>query len=171
MTPSDEGVLASTPAEASKQELPRVNVRDLVLAVVALTLSVVFFFLMDTIQLRTPSEQTIDPLWWGRILGVCGVLLSIALVVASLVRRPSAGVEESESVNRAGVIRFGGTIALTIVYLLAWPATHFLPATLVFLVALNLVYGARGWKAIALAPVIVVTVLYALFAVALRIPL
>ncbi|WP_277209147.1 tripartite tricarboxylate transporter TctB family protein [Isoptericola croceus] len=126
-------------------------------------------FLARRIELRTETGG-IDPRWWPELLGTFGVVVAVALLVVSVLRRPTPR-EDVEPSTRAGFVRVVITIALTAAFLLAWPFVGFLVAAAVFLLAVTVVFGGRGWRVLILFPLLTTAFIYLLFDTLLEVPL
>lgn len=165
----DEDVTQATPSD-SDGVAPAPTSRRLEVgsALGALVFLGALAFLARRIELRTETGG-IDPRWWPELLGTVGVVLAVALLVVSVVRPVSR--EDLEASTRTGFVRVGITIALTVAYLVAWPLVGFLAATPVFLLALTVVFGGRGWRVLLLFPVLLTAFIYLLFNTLLEVPL
>ncbi|MBD8078604.1 tripartite tricarboxylate transporter TctB family protein [Cellulosimicrobium arenosum] len=137
-------------------------------ALVSLVLLAGLAFLARRIELRTETGG-IDPRWWPELLGTVGAVLAVALLVVALVRPSDRG--DLEATTRTGYVRLGASVALTVGYLLLWPLVGFLVATPIYLLALILLFGGRGWRTLIGFPVLTTAFIYLLFHTLLEVPL
>lgn len=108
------------------------------------------------------------PRWWPTLLGV-GIVVLGALLVGVAIRRPNAPSEDAPT--RRGLVRMLLMLAAIAAYGVAWYFLHFVIVTLLLAAGLTFVLGGRGWRDLALFPVIVTAVLYGVFGVLLGVPL
>ncbi|NDL61067.1 tripartite tricarboxylate transporter TctB family protein [Phytoactinopolyspora mesophila] len=147
---------------------PTRKVRELTVAAVGLAGGLALLVLGGNIELRV-NVGGIDPRWWPQVLGASAVVLAVALFAQTLTRP----VRESgnEPASRAGAVRVVASLALVAGYVVAWQHVDFRICTVALLIALAVLYGARGIVALVIYPVAVTGLIYVLFDVGLRVPL
>lgn len=158
---------------------------EILIALIALVATVLFFFAAQGIELRREAEPgQIDARFWPTILAVLGIALSVSRLVIVLIRPPDSR-DDLELVQRGGVVSLLIALGLTIAYIALWSAKSFslhlfgyvfgfnvfVFVTPFFLAALLYVFGARSWKAIVIYPVVTTALIYVLFGQLLRIAL
>ncbi|QGH68640.1 tripartite tricarboxylate transporter TctB family protein [Pseudactinotalea sp. HY158] len=156
------------PAPGDTPGLPPSHRLELLCGGIAIALSLTLIGLSRLITVRNETGG-VDPRWWPTVLGVLGLVLSIALVIVALtatIRR-----DDVEPATTPGLRNVFVTAAVAVAYVLAWPLVGFIPATVVLLVVLTATYGARSWKALVLFPAGLTAFLYLLFATLLKVPL
>ena len=113
----------------------------------------------------------VGPRWWPSILAGIAVVLSITLTIIGFVRLP-AERDGIESASRPGWVRFGTTIVITTLFIVAWWTTgNFVVPCVLMLAALLFSYGSRSWRALLLFPVLTTALVYVLFHLLLQVPL
>lgn len=110
-----------------------------------------------------------SPRWWPVSLGVLTILLSLGVGIKEAVR-PSTN-ETVESTARGGALKLMLVLAAVIAYGFLWYYVDFRVSTFLFVAALVLILGGRGWRAWLLFPALCMIVLYALFGLLLKVPL
>lgn len=165
---STAGTEDAAPADDAVPAAPASRRLEVGAALVALAFTGALAFLAGRIELRVETGG-IDPRWWPELLGVLGVVLATALLVVAVLR--PAARDDVEAATRDGWVRLLVTVALTALYLVTWPALGFLATTPVFLLALTVVFGGRGWRTLVLFPVLTTGFAYLLFHTLLKVPL
>ncbi|MBG6239785.1 putative MnhB-related membrane protein [Mycetocola sp. CAN_C7] len=142
---------------------------EVITASVTLGASVAGFALAQAIELRTETGG-VDPRFWPTVLSILGGALSIALLLIAIVR-PPFDRSDLETSNRQGWMRLGASLISAVLFVALWQLTGYLVATPLFLAALLLIFGGRGWKTLVLFPVITTALTYLLFHSLLKVPL
>lgn len=161
-------------AQDSRDEAHAVPARpskrlEIVSAAIALVGFVGVALLAGGIEVRAETGG-VDPRWWPRLLGMVGAALAVPLLVIAVVRRP-AERDDLQDATRQGRLRTLVAVALSALYIGAWPLLGFLVTTLVFLVAMTYVFGGRGWKTLIVFPAALTAFIYLLFDTTLQVPL
>jgi len=142
--------------------------REAALGLVFLALGAVVWVLARGIEL--PQRPTaVSPRIWPEILGIGIVGLSVLQIVLAFVRT-HAPDEDTEPVTRTGLRRVIGFVVVVVAFGVLWYYVHFLISGLALVAALTWVAGGRGLKDLVLFPAVIVVVLYALFALLLKVP-
>ncbi|WP_010203702.1 tripartite tricarboxylate transporter TctB family protein [Salinibacterium sp. PAMC 21357] len=110
-----------------------------------------------------------SPRWWPQSLGALIAILSAGVLIKDIVR-PGAP-DEMEPATRTGYGRVLAVFGAIAAYAVVWYFVTFPIATALLFVALVLILGARGWKAIVIFPLVCTGVLYTLFGLLLKVPL
>lgn len=132
--------------------------------------SIVALIATRNIDVRVDAPG-VGPRWWPTVLSGVSLVLSIALSVISFTRAPDDR-DGIESTSRTGWRRFGITVVIIVLFLVAWTVTgNFLIPCVLMLAALLFSYGSRTWKPLVLFPVLTTAVVYLLFHSLLQIPL
>ena len=142
---------------------------EIVIAAVALALSLLALYLSRSIHLRMGAGG-IDPKWWPTVLSIVAGSLSALLLSIALFGGP-AERDDLESAHRAGLARTLIALALSALYVFAWSRFGYVVPTLAYLAALLWTFGARSPLALILYPALTTTFIYALFRMLLRVPL
>jgi putative tricarboxylic transport membrane protein len=143
-------------------------VREAALGLVFLVIGVVVLVLARAIEL--PQRSTaVSPRIWPEALAIGLIGLSALQVVVAFVSTPDA--DDLEPTTRRGVLRVVGFVGCVLAFGLLWYYVHFLLSGFVLVAALTWVAGGRGVKDLVLFPAVIVAVLYALFALLLKVPL
>jgi putative tricarboxylic transport membrane protein len=143
-------------------------VREAALGLVFLIIGVVVLVLARAIEL--PQRSTaVSPRIWPEALAIGLIGLSALQVVVAFVSTPDA--DDLEPTTRRGVLRVVGFVGCVLAFGLLWYYVHFLLSGFVLVAALTWVAGGRGVKDLVLFPAVIVAVLYALFALLLKVPL
>jgi hypothetical protein len=141
--------------------------REAALGLVFLTVGVTVLALAAAIEL--PQRPTaVSPRIWPEILGFGLIALSVLQVVASFVSSP--GADENEPATRLGVTRVVGFVVAIGAFGFLWYYVHFLVSGMVLVAALTWIAGGRGVKDLLVFPAVITVVLYALFALLLKVP-
>lgn len=141
--------------------------REAAPAVVFLVLGAVLLVLARSIELPTRATA-VSPRIWPEALAIGIIGLSVVQIVLAFVVAPKG--TEDEPATRMGILRVTGFVLATFAFGLLWYYVHFLVSALVFVAALTWVAGGRGVKDLLLFPAAITVVLYALFALLLRVP-
>jgi hypothetical protein len=154
---------------------------EIAFAVVALAVTAGYLALGTQIELRreaTPGQ--IDARFWPMVLGVTGVVVSIAILVIAITR-PAPEREDIERIQRGGVLRVVVTLAISASFIALWSLGSvilfgyrievFPIATALLMAALMLLYGHRRWLSLIIYTVSVTVFVYVVFGMLLRIPL
>ncbi|WP_159623046.1 tripartite tricarboxylate transporter TctB family protein [Ruania rhizosphaerae] len=142
---------------------------EIICAVIAIVGSALLVFAAQQIEVRNETGG-IDPRWWPTVLGAAALAFGVVLAAVAVLRPPFSR-DELESATRAGWVRLAVSVAIAMVYLVLWPWTGYLIATLPMLVVLTWLFGGRGWKTLAVFPVVMTAFTYALFHLVLKVPL
>jgi putative tricarboxylic transport membrane protein len=141
--------------------------REAALGLVFLAIGVVLFVL--TRQIELPQRETaVSSRIWPEALAVGVIGLSLLQVVLAF-SRPQVD-DENEPATRVGVLRVTGFVIAVLAFGLLWYYVHFLLSGFVLVAALTWIAGGRGIKDLAIFPAIVTAVLYAIFALLLKVP-
>lgn len=164
--------LNTSGAEGSAPEatpgMPPSKPLEILTAIIAIALSATMVFLSRAIHVNRETGG-VDPRWWPTVLGVMALALAVLLLAVAATRTlPRDDVEPTSTSGRINALT---TAAAAIAYAFAWPLIGFIPATLILLVILTVVYGARDWKVLVFFPVGLTAFLYILFGTLLRVPL
>ena len=112
-----------------------------------------------------------EPRTWPTIISALALALSILLAVV-VYTRPPFERDDLEITTRPGWYRFGATVLLSALFILAWDLSeNFVVPCAVMLVVLVWIYDGRGWKALLAFPVLLTAFVFVLFDTVLRIPL
>ena len=161
-----------SPAETSEEldfSAPQSRPLEIIIAVVALILSVTALVLSQNIRLRMGGGG-LDPKWWPTLLSILAAILSAILVGFSLFG-PTASRGELEAGHRDGWVRMLTALALSALYVFAWWQVGYPIPTVVYLFALLWSFGLRSWKGLIAFPLITTAFIYGLFHYLLRVPL
>ncbi len=158
-------------AAAAEEYAPAASSRrlEIIIALIALGLSVLFLVLANHIELRQ-EVAGIGPRWWPQVLGISGIVISSALLLSVLFRPPFSR-DEVESLTGQGLTRALAAAALSVGFILIWPTVGFEVSAVVFLVAVTSLFGGRGWRTLIIFPVVTVAFIYVLFHLVLKVPL
>jgi hypothetical protein len=141
--------------------------REAALGVVFLVLGVVILLLARSIELPQRA-LAVSPRIWPEALGIGIIGLSALQIVAAFVSTPKR--DDAEPATRVGMLRVGGFVLATLAFGVLWYYVHFLVSGMLFVAALTWIAGGRGIKDLVLFPAGITVVLYALFAILLRVP-
>lgn len=125
------------------------------------------------------QADPLGPSFWPKILAWGMALLSLANVAHVLLRRlrakePEDSPPSEDTASDAALFsawRFGGILALVLLYDRALPVLGYVLATPPFILAVLLVLGIRGWKDLVVPTVGLPLVWAVLFQVVLGVPL
>ncbi|MEU4482980.1 tripartite tricarboxylate transporter TctB family protein [Micromonospora sp. NPDC023966] len=134
---------------------------------VFLLLGVVILILARSIELPDHA-LAISPRIWPEALGIGIIALSAVQIVSAFISAPKT--DDVEPATRVGVLRVGGFVLATLAFGVLWYYIHFLVSGMVFVAALTWIAGGRGIKDLVLFPAGITVVLYAVFAILLRVP-
>jgi len=113
----------------------------------------------------------LDPRWWPANICLVAIALSAILLVVSF-RSPPFDRDDLEPISEGGWFRLFSTLLLSTAFVVAWNLTgNFVVPCALLLATLVWVYGARGWKTLALFPVVTSGCIYLLFHTLLKVPL
>lgn len=102
------------------------------------------------------------------VLGVAGLIVSLALLAGSLQETVS---KQAAEISREGKMRFIGCVAVCIIFIPVFEILGTIIAIFALALALTKILGSKGW----LRPVLLATassvIAYALFCIALDVPL
>lgn len=141
--------------------------REAALGVVFLVLGVVILVLARSIELPDRA-LAVSPRIWPEALGIGIIGLSALQIVAAFMTTPKG--DDVELATRGGILRVGGFVLATLAFGALWYYIHFLVSGMVFVAALTWIAGGRGIKDLVLFPAGITVVLYALFAILLKVP-
>ncbi|HEY0700771.1 MAG TPA: tripartite tricarboxylate transporter TctB family protein [Micromonospora sp.] len=141
--------------------------REAAPGMVFLALGVVILLLARSIELPDRA-LAVSPRIWPEALGIGIIGLSVIQIVTAFVATPVR--DEVEPATRVGILRVVGFVLATFAFGLLWYYVHFLVSGMVFVAALAWIAGGRGIKDLVLFPAGITVVLYALFALLLRVP-
>jgi hypothetical protein len=161
---------AAPPAAATAPAAPRSRARRLVGPAAGLAVGVLILALAQTIA-EPAIATSLSPRWWPEILGALVCALSIGVGIKEALVAPAADDDEGDEPTRLGMLRVALALAVIVGYGVLWYFVDFRIATLGLVAGLVAVIGGRGWKALILFPVIVTALLYAIFALLLKVPL
>lgn len=147
---------------------PRTKLRGLVPGLVSLAIGIAIVLLTE--QVREVGNLPLGPRFWPGMVG-WGIIVFGVILLVTFFLRGIKYADVPDEITGWGIGRFFMSAIVAIGYLLTWGLVPFWIPTLVVFVVLLWIYGARGWKALLLFPVIVTAVLHFLFVVALRVPL
>ncbi|SEE64344.1 tripartite tricarboxylate transporter TctB family protein [Ruania alba] len=142
---------------------------EIVCAVIAIAGSALLVIAAQQIEVRNETGG-IDPRWWPTVLGAAALTFGVVLAAVAVLRPPFSR-DDLESATRVGWVRLVVSLAIAVVYLVLWPLTGYLIATLPMLVVLTWLFGGRGWRTLAVFPVAMTGFTYALFHLVLKVPL
>ena len=142
---------------------------EIIIAVVALALSVIALVLSQNIRLRMGGGG-LDPKWWPTLLSLASAGLAAILVGMSLFG-PVANRGDLEAGHRDGWVRMLIALALSALYVFAWWQIGYLVPTAMYLFALLWTFGLRSWKGLVAFPLVTTALIYGLFHYMLRVPL
>ncbi|MFI5490733.1 tripartite tricarboxylate transporter TctB family protein [Micromonospora echinaurantiaca] len=141
--------------------------REAALGGVFLVLGVVILVLARSIEL--PGRAlAVSPRIWPESLGIGMIGMSVLQIVSVFISAPKG--DDLEPATRVGVLRVAGFVLATLAFGVLWYYIHFLASGMVFVAALTWIAGGRGIKDLILFPAGITVVLYALFAIVLRVP-
>jgi hypothetical protein len=142
--------------------------REAALGLVFLAVGIVLLVLARAIEL--PQRPTaVSPRIWPEILGIGIIALSVLQVVAAFVT--TAASDENEPATRLGVHRVVGFVLAIVAFGVLWYYVHFLVSGFGLVAGLTWIVGGRGIKDLVLFPAVITVVLYALFALLLKVPI
>lgn len=141
--------------------------REAALGGVFLALGVAILVLARAIELPARA-LAVSPRIWPEALGAGIVVLSVLHIVIAFLSPPKR--DDAEPATRVGVLRVAGFVLAALAFGLLWYYIHFLVSGMVFVAALTWIAGGRGIKDLILFPAGITVVLYALFALLLRVP-
>ncbi|WP_156761368.1 tripartite tricarboxylate transporter TctB family protein [Microbacterium karelineae] len=179
----DAGASLTTDPPATGEAVPPRPSKGLEVAFAA---ALVAFFagylaLATQIDLRSEaSSGAIDARTWPVVLGTAGVAAGVVHLVISLTR-PAPTRADLESVSRGGPVRVIATVAITAGFIALWSLGSIIAfgyrievfpvATAIYMVALLLLFGQRRIVGLVVYPIALTGFVYAVFGLALRIPL
>jgi hypothetical protein len=146
----------------------RYRIRELIPVAACVAGGIIILVLATGIHQSVGGE--LGPTFWPNMLGSGLVGFGVLLVFLNVMRGIRAS-DIPERLTRWGLGRLAVTGVILVGYLLLWNVLQFWLITLVALVALTALFGARSWKALIIFPTVVAAVLHVLFVVALRVPL
>lgn len=156
--------------EMAERRAPSSSRLERTTALTVTALSIVALIASRNIDVRVDAPG-VGPRWWPTMLSSLSLVLSAMLSVITFTRIPDER-DGIESASRAGWRRFGITIGIVALFVVAWTTTgNFLVPCLLMLAALLFSYGTRSWKPLVLFPVVSTAVVYLLFHSLLQIPL
>lgn len=119
---------------------------------------------------RNTSEWKMSPYLFPTLISVFGLLLTLSLVADAFneMRHPEQEEKSSSKKNLIGVLVM---VAAALVYYILMPILTFIPATMLFLVALFIYLGERKWWKLLLLSGITTAAIYVLFGIALNVRL
>jgi len=120
---------------------------------------------------RNTSDWKTSPYLFPVLISVFGLLLTVSLIADGLKEMRSGEVEKKDTGSKKNLVGVLVLIAASLAYYFLLPILHFIPATIIFLVALFLYLGERKWWKIALLAVITTLAIYALFGKGLNVRL
>ncbi|TYC00259.1 tripartite tricarboxylate transporter TctB family protein [Micromonospora sp. WP24] len=141
--------------------------REAAVGGVFLALGVVILVLARAIELPDRA-LAVSPRIWPEALGTGIIALSVLQIVLAFLATPKR--DDVEPATRVGVLRVVGFVLAALAFGLLWYYIHFLVSGMVFVAALTWIAGGRGIKDLILFPAGITVVLYALFALLLRVP-
>jgi putative tricarboxylic transport membrane protein len=142
--------------------------REAALGLVFLVLGIVVLILARAIEL--PQRSTaVSPRIWPEALAIGLIGLSALQVVVAFAATPDA--DEQEPTTRTGVLRVAGFVGALLAFGVLWYYVNFLLSGFALVAALTWVAGGRGLKDLVVFPAVIVAILYALFALLLKVPL
>lgn len=107
---------------------------------------------------------------WPILIGWCLVITSVWVVIGAFTRRRAQ--RDVEPATRSGWTQVVATVAITVVLLAFWygevSLLYLAPA---YLIGLNLIFGMRNIKALAVFPAVITGFLYLVFQLLLKVPL
>ncbi|WP_416904845.1 tripartite tricarboxylate transporter TctB family protein [Micromonospora echinospora] len=159
---------ADQPAPVAGDRSAASPLREAALGGIFLLLGVVLLILARSIELPARA-MAVSPRIWPEMLAYGIIGLSVVQLVGAFVRT-RADEDEQEPATRTGVLRVAGFVLATVAFGVLWYYVHFLVSATVFVAALTLIAGGRGVKDLVLFPVGMTVVLYALFALLLKVP-
>ncbi|OZV75702.1 hypothetical protein CA850_28095 [Micromonospora echinospora] len=159
---------ADQPAPVAGDRSAASPLREAALGGVFLLLGVVFLVLARSIELPQRA-MAVSPRIWPEALAFGIIGLSVIQIVASFVRTPR-DEEQPEPATRIGVLRVAGFVLATFAFGVLWYYVHFLVSAMIFIAGLTWIAGGRGIKDLVLFPAGITVVLYALFALLLKVP-
>ncbi|SCL23296.1 Tripartite tricarboxylate transporter TctB family protein [Micromonospora pallida] len=159
---------ADQPAPVAGDRSAASPLREAALGGVFLLLGVVFLVLARSIELPQRA-MAVSPRIWPEALAFGIIGLSVIQIVASFVRTPR-DEEQPEPATRIGVLQVAGFVLATFAFGVLWYYVHFLVSAMIFIAGLTWIAGGRGIKDLVLFPAGITVVLYALFALLLKVP-
>jgi tripartite tricarboxylate transporter TctB family protein len=142
--------------------------REAALGLVFLAVGIVLYVLARAIEL--PQRPTaVSPRIWPEILGIGIMALSVLQIVTAFVTTPAP--DENEPAIRLGVLRVVGFVLAIVAFGMLWYYVHFLASGSLLVAGLAWIAGGRGVKDLVLFPAVITVVLYALFALLLKVPI
>jgi hypothetical protein len=160
---------ADQPAPVAGDRSAASPLREAALGGVFLLLGVVFLVLARSIELPQRA-MAVSPRIWPEALAYGIMGLSVIQIVSAFVRTPREDEDAPEPATRIGVLRVAGFVLATFAFGALWYYVHFLVSALIFIAALTWIAGGRGIKDLGLFPAGITVVLYALFALLLKVP-
>lgn len=146
----------------------RTKLRGLVTGVVTLTFGATILIL--TTQVKTAQNTPLGPPFWPGMVGWGLVVLGLTLLIVFFTRGLLWG-DVPAPISGWGLSRLLATGVLLVGYLMLWGVLQFWVSTLLVVLALIVLYGARNWKSLVFFPIGITALLHFLFVVALRVPL
>ncbi|MFE0593063.1 tripartite tricarboxylate transporter TctB family protein [Micromonospora echinospora] len=159
---------ADQPAPVAGDRSAASPLREAALGGIFLLLGVVLLILARSIELPARA-MAVSPRIWPEMLAYGIIGLSVVQLVSAFVHT-RADEDEQEPATRTGVLRVVGFVLATVAFGVLWYYVHFLVSATVFVAALTLIAGGRGVKDLVLFPAGMTVVLYALFALLLKVP-
>ncbi|MGO2092787.1 tripartite tricarboxylate transporter TctB family protein [Microbacterium gubbeenense] len=154
-------------SDAGETSTPASRPREFVIAGIVGALGILTFVLTSAMHVANTSS-TPTPKWWPTILGCCLVAGGIALAAQAILKVTPL---EEPTITRSGV----GTLllfsAMIVAYGFVWYYIDFRVVTPFLICGMVFVAGGRGFKALVIFPIVVMLILYGLFAMLLRVPL
>ncbi|BCL17947.1 tripartite tricarboxylate transporter TctB family protein [Micromonospora sagamiensis] len=160
---------ADQPAPVAGDRSAASPLREAALGGIFLLLGAVLLVLARSIELPQRA-LAVSPRIWPEVLAYGIMGLSVIQIVSSFVRAPRADEDPPEPVTRIGILRVAGFILATLAFGVLWYYVHFLVSAMIFVAALTWIAGGRGIKDLVLFPAGITVVLYALFALLLKVP-
>lgn len=148
----------------------RVRRSEVITAVVLLALSALALAGARAVEI---TAQSVWPTarWWPTVLSVLALALSAVLLVVSIVRSPTSD-PDLEPINHTGLRRALATVALCVLFVLAWRyAYSFLVPCALLMAALLWVHGCRRWKPLVIFPLAMTVGIFVIFQLLLQVPL
>ncbi|XTZ15034.1 tripartite tricarboxylate transporter TctB family protein [Micromonospora echinospora] len=159
---------ADRPAPVAGDRSAASPLREAALGGIFLLLGVVLLILARSIELPARA-MAVSPRIWPEMLAYGIMALSVLQIVSAFVHT-RADEDEQEPATRTGVLRVAGFVLATFAFGLLWYYVHFLVSAMIFIAALTWIAGGRGIKDLVLFPAGMTVVLYALFALLLKVP-
>ena len=137
---------------------------DVVFGIVILAVCVWFYVNGNALR-GVGFAGAIDAGFFPRAIAIVVALFAVALIVGAI-RKPKAYF--SENVDKKNLTQFLETIAATALYVGLWKVVHFIPLTLIYMLAMSWILKLK-WKFALIYSVVMSVGLYLLFARVFRI--